>query len=146
MKKFKEFLKEGYQEHQKVEDLIYPYLDDLDNLSKIIKKDLIDNGFIENHSNPRFDILSLGNDSILEGDEIKYIPFNIRIQTIGIGMKLEIDIVEYFNIIKNVMNKYFYHKMVPTTSTDYYNILIDWQKLKNSNLFKSLKGVNKFNT
>ena len=146
MKKFKEFSNESYADSKNAEEKLLPYWDALDNMSKVIRKDLIKNGYLNIHSNARFDILSLNNNVIFEGENIKYIPFNIQIQTIGIGVKLEMDVVEYFSMIKKVMGKYFYYKMIPDTSTDYYDILIDWQQLKNSNLFKSLQGVDKFNT
>lgn len=117
--------------------------DTLERLTNTIHKDLFDNGFKDKYTKLSFN--SFNENFVEENGKIKYIPLSIRIEIDSNNVKVDIDVVEYFNMIKNTLSKYGYHKMTIGKSTNYYDILLDWDFLLNSNIFKSLQGKIKFN-
>ena len=142
MKNYNEFIKESFSEYNNSIEgakLLEPYYRELQTLEDYINKDAEKSGIFQ-----KFFLTRINSDNptgiVMKNNEVILLPLHMELSL----SHVEGDIVEYFNNVKEFFGKYHYVKMIEASSTAYYDILVDFKKLINSNLFRSLQGKHKF--
>lgn len=141
MKRYEEFISESSRDEKflSTSKFLENHYEDFDKLQRYMYEEFKKEGFPRSFF-PRIEIYGIKSDLVIDG-KLKYIPLHIEINL----NKVEEDIPDYFNRIREMLSKYFYVKMVKAQSTDYYDVLLDFEKLINSNLYKSIIGMTKYN-
>lgn len=117
-----------------------PELNAIDLFEKHLRREAKTLDFMSYNYFPRIETLEfLGSGDTLKDAEYLKVNFEINWRRLDVE-----DVPEFFNKLKNYFKQYFYVKMKHSDSTNYFDVYLDYQKLKNSNIFKSLTGISKF--
>jgi len=125
MKKYKDFINEN---ESNVEKEISKYYYSLDFFKRFLIDDLSGLGY---NINLNIDSFGYGSKMV---NGVLHFPFSIELKTQFLE-SIDIDIPDFFILLRDFFKPYFYIKMKKADSTVNYNIYINFNKLINSEIF-----------